>query len=184
MAEHRARFEIGTEQNRQVLCTALSTCLLQGKKRRLNHIFHHVFVHLRSALSYFSSGSYLQLVLCDSSSENDASAGEDSWNTANESEDLMERIDHTVWEDILYLHLVGLVDSCRTGQQWKSICYKRGMRVGVATNSVFRVWKALFEEVGRDFFAFLLFRTCSTTSVVATARCLEKSGMIFIWSFS
>lgn len=140
-AEYSVLHKMGTKKSQQAVRTALSAHLLRGGNLLLGHISHHVFVNLRRCLSYINAGAYLYLVLGAFYRADDAPAGKDSSNIANESRHVMKRNTPAVWEAILYLNSVRFVDKCRTAEQRVSISYKTSMRAALAAQSVFHAQK-------------------------------------------
>lgn len=145
---------IGTEQNRQFVRIFLSARLLREIECRFHHILQHVVVYLRCSDIYIDVGSFLQLVLGRFNSQRNAPDGEHSFSIANESKDVMKHNASTVWEAMMYLLSVRLVHRGRTVQQRVPIFYKTGMRVALATQSVFHAWKAILQEAEQSYSAF------------------------------
>lgn len=126
---------------------------LRGLDRRCDHIFHRVFVDLRSSLAWNNVISDIQLVLGEFTSGASAPAEKDSCNIADESRDDMKLNTLTVLEAKLFLHSVWLVDSCRVVDEQVSISNITGMQVALTAQSVFHAWNAVMQEAGLGSFA-------------------------------
>lgn len=173
----------GTKSTSCSYC-ALSAHLLRGIHRLFDHLFHNFFVELRSSLHYINAGSYHQLVLDRFNSANDASGGNDSFNTASESRNVVKRNTLTVWKAILYFRYVIFVDKSRTVKQRVHISYKTEMHVTFAAKSAFHAWKAIIQESGLVSLHPLLIFIYLTANVMCSLRFFQSGVMSFIQNVS
>lgn len=71
-------------------------------------------MEFHSSLSYINDSSCFQLMLGGFNRANDATVGDAFSNISSESRDLMQLNAPAVWEAMMYIHSVEIVDKCRT----------------------------------------------------------------------
>lgn len=137
-AEPAGLRELGTEQVRQILRTALCIHRFNNTDARVGDMFHHVFVRKQCSLTYVLGGSYLQLAITDGGRKRPCSlAGSLSRPSCVEV--------------LFYLHALQFLERKRSDKSLHmSVSYKVGTRVALAVQHVFSVWKHLIRVSNQD----------------------------------